>query len=288
MTAVELQNPFGDVVEEVAVVRHGDHGRRIFLEEMFQPGDRLGVEMVGGLIEQQHVGLREQQPAESDPAPLAAGQLADDGVPGRQAQRIRGNLELALELPAVDRVDPILELRLFLERLGHLVVGHRLRKAVADRVELVDQPLNIPDTFAHDLAHGSGLVQHGLLRQIADLDAGLGTRLAFDFLVDAGHDLEQGGFAGAVQTEHADFGTGEKAQADVAQDDALGRHDLANPVHGVNELSHVLPIPKTLLRGGTPGLSQRSGSKSNPCEPSGEPLGSPCSSLPSLGRVRGR
>jgi hypothetical protein len=35
---------------------------------------------------------------------------------------------------------------------------------------------------------------------------------------------------------------GKKTQADIAQDNALGRHNLANPVHGVNELSHLLPV----------------------------------------------
>ena len=34
------------------------------------------------------------------------------------------------------------------------------------------------------------------------------------------------------------FAPGKERQADVAQDDALGRHDLADPVHGVDELSH--------------------------------------------------
>jgi len=37
---------------------------------------------------------------------------------------------------------------------------------------------------------------------------------------------------------------GKKTQADIAQNYALGWHDLANPVHGVNELSHLLPVMK--------------------------------------------
>ena len=61
--AVELEDPLRDVVEEVAVVGDGDDGARVLLEEALEPVDRLGVEVVGGLVEQQQVGMLEQQPA---------------------------------------------------------------------------------------------------------------------------------------------------------------------------------------------------------------------------------
>jgi hypothetical protein len=41
-------------------VGHGDHGARILLEEALEPRHRLGVEMVGGLVEQQQIGTLEQ------------------------------------------------------------------------------------------------------------------------------------------------------------------------------------------------------------------------------------
>ena len=72
--AVELEDPAGDVVEEVAVVRDGDDGALVVGEEALEPGDRLGVEMVRRLVEQQQVGRGEQQPAERDAAALAAGE----------------------------------------------------------------------------------------------------------------------------------------------------------------------------------------------------------------------
>ena len=54
--AVELEDPARDVVEEVAVVRDGDDGARELLEELLEPGDGLGVEVVRGLVEEEHVG----------------------------------------------------------------------------------------------------------------------------------------------------------------------------------------------------------------------------------------
>ena len=74
--AIELENPAGDVVEEVAIVGDGDDRARVVLEEALEPGDRFGVEMVGRLVEQQQVGRLQQQPAQRDAAALAARQLA--------------------------------------------------------------------------------------------------------------------------------------------------------------------------------------------------------------------
>ena len=54
---VELQNPLGHVVEEVAIVRHGDDGAGVLGQMPLEPGDALGVEMVRRLVEQQQVGL---------------------------------------------------------------------------------------------------------------------------------------------------------------------------------------------------------------------------------------
>ena len=76
LAAVELEDPAGDVVEEVAVV--GDrHDRALVLRQvLLQPGDRLGVEMVGGLVQQQQVRRAQQQPAQRHAPALAAGELA--------------------------------------------------------------------------------------------------------------------------------------------------------------------------------------------------------------------
>ena len=74
LAAIELEDPLGDVVEEVAVVGDRDDGARVVPEELLQPVDRLGVEVVGRLVEQQQVGAAQQQPAQGDAAPLAAGE----------------------------------------------------------------------------------------------------------------------------------------------------------------------------------------------------------------------
>ncbi|EKE17971.1 MAG: hypothetical protein ACD_10C00188G0001, partial [uncultured bacterium] len=55
VAAVEFENPFGGVVEEVTIVSDSDHGAREAHQELFQPFDRFSIEVVGRLVEQQHV-----------------------------------------------------------------------------------------------------------------------------------------------------------------------------------------------------------------------------------------
>ena len=47
-----------------------------------QPGDRLDVEVVGRLVEDQQVGVVQQQPGQRAPAPLAAGEPVHGAVEG--------------------------------------------------------------------------------------------------------------------------------------------------------------------------------------------------------------
>jgi hypothetical protein len=71
--AVQFQDPARHIVQEVAVV--GDHhdGARIVRQEALQPGDAFGVQMVGRLVQQQHVGAAQQQLHQRDAALFPAG-----------------------------------------------------------------------------------------------------------------------------------------------------------------------------------------------------------------------
>ena len=53
--AVELEDPAGDVVEEVPVVGHRDDGALVRLEMPLEPRDGFGVEVVRRLVEEQQV-----------------------------------------------------------------------------------------------------------------------------------------------------------------------------------------------------------------------------------------
>ena len=140
--AIELEDPAGHVVQEVAIVGDRHDGALVVAQVLLEPRHRLGVEVVGRLVEQQQVGLAQQQPAQRDAAALAAGQLGDVRVGRRAAQRVHRVLERGVEVPAVDRVDLLLHAA---ELVGGLVgVVHRqLVEAVEQRPDLGDAVLDV-------------------------------------------------------------------------------------------------------------------------------------------------
>ena len=151
-----------------------------------------------------------------------------------QAQRVGGHFQLVLQGVRIaggeDRLEPLLFLGQRVEVGAFLGVG---------RVDLVQPCLRLQhfaDAFLDRLAHGHVRIELRLLRQVADLDAGLRPRLAREVGVDAGHDLEHGRLAGAVEAEQADLGAREERQRDVLDDLALWRDRLGHAVHGVDVL----------------------------------------------------
>ena len=98
VAAVKLQNPLGSVVQEVAVVGDGYYGAREAGEKLLQPMHAFCVQVVGGLIEQQHIGLGEQQAAQRYAAFFATREVFDNGIPRGQAQCVGGNFEQVLAL----------------------------------------------------------------------------------------------------------------------------------------------------------------------------------------------
>ena len=165
-TAVELEDPLGDVVEEVAVVGDRDDRARVLLQEALQPVDRLGVEVVGRLVEQQQVGVAEEQAGERHAALLAAGERGDVGVVGRAAQGVHRDVDVALEVPGVGGGDPVLERGLL--GADGVVVGVGVGPLGHDRVVLVDEGLDLGDAVQDVALDVLGRVELGLLAEEAD------------------------------------------------------------------------------------------------------------------------
>ena len=233
---VQFQDPLAGVVQEVAVVGHRHHGAGELVQEALQPGHGLGVQVVGGLIQQQHVRGAHQQAAQCHPAALTTGQVGYIGVPGRKAQGVGGDIQAALDIVRVGGLDNAFQFRLLLGQLLEIRVflgvgGVHLFQALLGAADLGEGLLD-------DLAHVLVRVQLRFLGQVTDVDARLRARLAQVVLVDAGHDAQQGGFTGAVEAQHADLGAREEGQRDVLEDLFLRRDDLAHLIHGENVLGH--------------------------------------------------
>ena len=122
----DLPGGGADGVEEPAVV--GDDEQRAGARGQMprEPVDRLDVEVVGRLVEQQQLGRVEQQPRERDPPALAAGQRRDRRLEACREARERDAAEQTVEDVAEGTV------------ARPLVLGAAADERRADRLEAVE------------------------------------------------------------------------------------------------------------------------------------------------------
>ena len=168
--AVELKYPTCHVVEEVAVVGYGDYRTFVLLQVLFQPVDGLCIEVVGGLVEEQHVGLLEQQAAECHTTAFTTGKMLYGLVFGRTTECIHRTLQLTVEVPCIGSVDDVLQLCLTGEELVHLVlilVVFGQTELLVDLLVLCQRIHNGLHAFHHHFLHCLRRIKIRLLSQIS-------------------------------------------------------------------------------------------------------------------------
>ena len=168
---------------------HGDDRARIHLQRPLEPGDGLGVEVVGRLVQEEQVGLGQEQATERHPPSLATRERADVGVARREAERVHGDLEGAVELPGSGGIDLGLEVGLLGQQRVDVGVG--IAEGGAHLVVAVDQLLRLAHAFGHVAGDVLGFVELGLLRQVADREPWCQAGLAGEPVVLARHDPQQ-------------------------------------------------------------------------------------------------
>ena len=232
LAALEVEDVVDDVVEEVALVADEQNGGGIGLQEVLQPQHRLQVEVVGGLVEQQQVGLREQQAGECHAHPPAAGEAVERTV-----------LRFLVEAEAEQD----------LRRPAGGGVGVDGDQALID----VAEPVGILRGLAFDQQRGAFGVggEHGLerggeaggrfLRDIAEpgtarhLD---GSAVGFE---QVGEDTDQRGLAGAVAADQPDAALGRQLGGGAVDDRAAAEaHGDAGDVEHGRPLAGAADTPK--------------------------------------------
>lgn len=250
LPAVELEDPARDVVEEVAIVRDRDDRALVAGQVLLEPAHALGIEVVGGFVEQQHVGLLQEQARERDAAALTTRDLIERLVRRRAAQGFHRHLELVVDRPGVELVQALLHLGLPVHELVHLVGLQVLAEARVDAVELLEQVEDMLGALAHDLDDGATLVGERLLLEVADRVALCALDLALELLVEPGHDAQQRALAAAVQAQHADLRAVVVRERDVLEDGLL-LHGLGDPKHGADDAGGALRGVDGVLGHGT-------------------------------------
>ncbi len=184
-----------------------DHAAAEVLQELFQPGDGLDVQVVGGFVQQQQVGRRDERLGQQH-APLhAARQRRELGVLG-QVELADDLFDALFDRPAVAGLDAGLHGAQLVHVDVHAVVQHVV---VAGQVGA-----QLAQAHGHHVEDAAAEVLGHLLRQAGD--AAFAGKHAV-----VGHELarqqpQQGGFTGAV-----------------AADDANALVALDRQVHGIEQ-----------------------------------------------------
>ena len=227
---VELDDAVHGTGQELAVVAHDDDACPQPSDELLEPRQSVQVEVVGGLVEQEHVVAAEQQRCQSGTCRLAAGQGRHRTVEVDREPEIGGHGRSAgVEVRSAE-VEPVVE-----GCAVRVVGGHPVdRLARAERVTgFVQVGLRRGDsrTSTQELEHRLARAPLRLLRQVAD---GGRHRGPYDLAAlrsrQAGHDPQQRGLARAVradQTDHVTRGddeveTGEQRAVAVPGGEAAG------------------------------------------------------------------
>ena len=187
-------------------MRDRDDRALVALQVTFEPGHRVGVEVIGRFVEQEDVRLHQQQAAERDAAFLSAGERGDHRFAGRATQGFHRHLDAGVEVPAAARVEDRLDLALAGQDLLLLLRVVGLRDLHERLVIFFEERLHRPRGLHHACLDREVFVEARFLGEVAERVAGDLADRAVEFLVLAGHDLEQRGLARAVEAEDADLG----------------------------------------------------------------------------------
>ena len=201
-SAIEFQNPAGDIIQKIPVVGHDQDGAFIVDQMLLQPSDGFRIQMVCRFIQQQHFRRFQQQFTQRHTAPFTARKRCHIRLIRRAAQRLHRDIYLAVQIPEVFCVDLILQLRHFIG--GFIGIIHR------QLVIAIQNGFFLGHAQHHVFAHIQAVIQMRLLRQIAHLGALGGPGFAGKVLIKAGHDFHQRRFTGAIDPDNTDFHAGQK------------------------------------------------------------------------------
>ena len=176
-------------------------------QERLEPDDRLDVEVVGGLVHQQHVGPAEEHAGHGHAHLPAAGERAHVAVDALvvEAEAVQDLARLRLQRVAAEVVVLLLHLAEAGEDGVHLVRARGIAHGVLQRLQLVVQ-------VAHAAAARDGLVEHGaarhllhVLAEVADGELPGDRDLALVGGLLAHDHAEEGRLARAVGPDEADL-----------------------------------------------------------------------------------
>ena len=214
---VEVEDTGDRLVEQVEVVADDEQGAAVGPQEAHQPLLGVDVEVVGRLVEAQHVAAGEQDAGQLDAPPLAAGQHADRVVDAVGADAEAGGQRPRLAVGGVAAVGA--EQLLGAGVAGDVALVGALLHGDAQLLDALD--LGVDAAPRQDVGDGGAPVEHAgdarVLRQVAEgalADDPPGGRLGL-----AAEHAEQARLAGAVAADEADLVAGHHGEVGRLDDE---------------------------------------------------------------------
>jgi len=155
-------------------------------QQFFQPGNRVQIQMVGRLVEQQHVGLLDQCLSQGHPLARPARQAGDQRI-GIQVQALQGFFDALQPVPAVLGFDQRLQAIQVAFAAG-VLVQHRHQRGQA---------------FAHRLEYGMRRIELRFLGHIGQAQILPVLQGAVVHLFHSTQNLQQRRLAGAIASDQA-------------------------------------------------------------------------------------
>ena len=174
--------------------------------------------MVRRLIQQQNVGAFQQSFAQRHTTTFTTRKLGHVGIAGWQAHRVHRDLNCPVQFPGIGRVDPVLNLGLFIQQLIHFVVADRLAKTGIDLVKPLEQLADRSHGFLDIPTYVERFVERWLLRNKSNPSPVCRLGHARKIFVNTCHNPQEGRLAGPVHPQNSDLGSRIKRDPDILQD----------------------------------------------------------------------
>ena len=213
LALAEVQNGPDRAIEKLAVVADDQHGVRIVGQILLQPECTFQVEVVGGLVEQQQIGLGEQHRAECDAHAPTAGELGTGAALGGIVEAEAGQDAGGARWSGV-RTD-----------VGQALVDQGDALGIVRGLGFLEETVALRVGGQHEFDQAVGAARR-LLGHPADAHCARQADAAVVGMQLAGDQLEQRGLARAVATDESDLMPGRNADRGFVEDraalDAVG------------------------------------------------------------------
>ena len=191
----------------------GNDSSCILLEVLLKPVDGFGIEVVGRLIKQQHIGLLQEKSAKCHTTTLTTREVLYRPFRRWTMEGIHCTVELGVNVPSIGGVDDVLQFSLTIHQFLHLVwvfVVLRQTKLVVDFVIFLEGVVDVLHTFHDVFLDGLFLVEWRVLWQVTNGVARCPYHLSLILLVNASDDFHQGGLTSTIQTHDTNLGSVEE------------------------------------------------------------------------------